>query len=203
MFIDELVQKVMYENWDFLQGNEILSCLNSIRHVQIDLLDYLSAKCYEDPDVLNLQADLLQPLITGLALADYKPVFWDVIKEPILNNEISKIDHLKLCHFVLHLACLECFEPMLLQEIFSIKHFISEEHKQILLRLYQIVKILCPWYKGIWPLKDLLDSFKNLQQNKTQNYPLLTALEQAVGGNAYIKTNVRTRLEHYIGKFFS
>ncbi|XP_008216145.2 uncharacterized protein LOC100677888 [Nasonia vitripennis] len=195
-FIDELVQKVIYENWDFTQGSDILSCLNFIRHVQIDLLDYLSAKCYEDPNVFNEESNVIQPLVTGLALADYKPVFWDVMKQPILSQEISKMEHLKLCYFALHLACLECFEPMLLKEAFSTKHIISEEHQQIILRLYQIIKILCPSYGGPWPSKDLLDLFKNSQLNK--DYPLLPALEQAIGGNVYIKTNVRTTMEHYI-----
>lgn len=187
------------ENWDFTQGSNILSCLNFIRHVQIDLLDYLSAKCYEDPNVFNEESDVIQPLVTGLALADYKPVFWDVMKQPILNQEISKMEHLKLCYLALHLACLECFEPMLLQEAFSTKHVISEEHKQITLRLYQIIKILCPSYDGSWPSKDLLDSFRNSQLDKSKDYPLLPALEQAIGGNVYIKTNVRTTMEHYIG----
>lgn len=69
-FIDELVQKIIYENWNFSQGNNVLHCLNSIRHVQMDLLDYLSAKLYEEQTNLTLDMNLLFPLVTGITLGN-------------------------------------------------------------------------------------------------------------------------------------
>lgn len=110
------------------------------------------------------------------------------------------MEHLKLCYYVFYLACLECFEPRLLHQVFSTEFIVSEEHQEILLKLYQIVKILCPLYKGPWPSEEILESFKNIKQNNNKKFPLLAALEQAVGGDIYIQTNVKTSLEHYIGK---
>ncbi|XP_058805125.1 uncharacterized protein LOC131672131 isoform X2 [Phymastichus coffea] len=198
IFIDELIDKIIYENCNFYQVIDVLSHLNSIQHAQMDLLDYISALCYEDPNILNLDLNSLQPIVTGLALADYKPVFWDIMKENILNNVISKAENLQMCYFALHLACLECFNNTLLQEVFSMNNLYSKDHTKILLQLYQMVKVLYPSYKGPWPSKDVLVAFKTVQHNDNKDYPLLSALEQAVGGNAYIKTNVRTTLEHCI-----
>lgn len=166
----------------------------------MDLLDYLSAKLYEDQTNLRLNMNLLHPLVTGIVLADYKPVFWDAIKNSILNVDMSGVEHLKLCYYVFDLACLECFEPRLLHEVFSAKFILSEEHQEILLKLHQIVKILCPLYDGPLPSEDILESFKNMKQDKNKKFPLLAALEQAVGGDTYIQTNVKTSLEHYIGQ---
>ncbi|XP_014221106.1 uncharacterized protein LOC106648602 [Trichogramma pretiosum] len=198
-FIDDLIQKLICENGESIQEDiTILTCLNSIKHVQMDLLDYISAKCYENPSLLGLDSDLLEPLVTGLAMADYKPVFWDAMIDPIMNNGIPDMKHLKLCDYSLNLACLECFDRKLYHKIFTEKRIISNDHLKILLRLFQVVKSLYPSYDGPWPSKIIMESFKNLPQSNYPNSPLLSALEEVLGDETYIISNVKTNLEHCI-----
>lgn len=171
-------------------------------------MEYLAAKCFEEPNLLKDASYFkISIFLEGLVNADYKPVFWDTIRDVIFANEVeNKFFRKSMIKFTLHLTALDCYNPNLLKKVFSenIKTIrIDTIRKNIyakeILLLYQSVKTLYPAYDGPLPSQDILKYAINISATFPK-YSIKAALELALGGPQYVYNNLKTKLGHHIGK---
>lgn len=204
--VDALVNSALSSNIDFHNGIRLLKTLNNLNYAHIPLLEYLAAKCFEQPDLLKDATYMkLFNFLEGFIYADYKPVFWDTIRDAILANEAeNKSIGRSTIRFALYLTALDCYSPSLLSKVFSYNiKYSNEANKDILARemllLYQSIKTLYPMYEGPWPSQDILEYITTLDPISSA-YSLKPALELALGGPLYVHNNLRTKLGHHIGE---
>lgn len=208
--MDALVNSALSAEIYFANSIYLLKLLNELNYVHIPFLEYLAAKCFEQPDLLKDASYFrISTFLKGLINADYKPVFWDVIRDAILASKVeNKVYNKSMIKFALHLIALDCYSPSLISKAFSQIIQTNEPIEDIrvreLLLLYQSVKTLYPMYSGPWPSQSILKHAINI--HKTLLSPILptvslkTALELALGGPQYVHNDLRTKLGHYIGK---
>lgn len=204
--MDALVNSALSSCVIFIKGISILKTLNDLNHVHIPLLEYLAAKCFEEPSLLkDTPHHKISVFLEGFINADYKPVFWDTIRDVILENieADNKSSNRSLIRFVLHLIALDCYSPSLLKNVFSITIGSSEPLRNVyareMLLLHQSVKTLYPMYHGPWPQQDLLE-YANTIKLTSRTHSLKPALERALGGPQYVHNDLKTKLGHCIGK---
>ncbi|XP_014486089.1 PREDICTED: uncharacterized protein LOC106750330 [Dinoponera quadriceps] len=202
--VDTLVNSALSSDVDFAKGIFILKSLNDLNHMHMPLLEYLAGKCFENSSLLKgASYNKISTFLEGFINADYKPVFWDTIKDAILENiETDKrFFNRSFIRFALHLIALDCYSTNLLRKVFSINVRLNEPMKNVyareMLLLYQSVKALYPTYDGPWPQQDLLE-YANTIKLTPPAHSLKPALERALGGPQYAHHNLKTRLGHHI-----
>jgi len=204
--VDAFINSALSSNVHFANGINLLKILNNLNYVHIPLLEYLAAKCFEQPHLLKDASYVnISIFIKGFINADYKPVFWDTIRDAILaNNMEDKSISISIIRLALHMIALDCYNPNLLDKVFSydinnvpMKNICARE----LLLLYQSVKTLYPAYNGSWPSQDIIRYAIDLGPT-LPSFSLKVALELALGGPQYIHNNLRTKLGHHIGKLY-
>jgi len=208
--VDAFVNSALSAEISFDSSIYLLKLLNELNYAHIPFLEYLAAKCFEQPTLLkNASYFRISIFLEGLINADYKPVFWDVIRDAILANKVeNKVFNRSMIKFALHLIALDCYSPNLISKVFSKIINTNEPMKNIhmreLLLLYQSVKTLYPAYNGPWPSQDILEHaisiHKTLLGPILPTFSLKMALELALGGPQYVYNDMRTKLGHYIGK---
>ncbi|XP_029158527.1 FAST kinase domain-containing protein 2, mitochondrial-like isoform X2 [Nylanderia fulva] len=203
--VDACVNSALSSNINFTSGIQLLKLLNDLNYAHISLLEYLAAKCFEEPNLLkDAPYFKLSIFLEGFTNADYKPVFWDTIRDAILANEVENRPFRRsMIRFVLHLIALDCYSPKLLDKVFSQNirsdnEIMRNVYARELLLLYQSVKTLYPMYNGSWPPYELLEYATVAANPVFPTYSVRAALELALGGPQYVHNDVRTRLGHYI-----
>ncbi|EFN64702.1 hypothetical protein EAG_06931 [Camponotus floridanus] len=202
--VDACVNSALSSNINFNSGIHLLKLLNDLNYAHIPFLEYLAAKCFQDPNLLKDASFFkVSIFLEGLNNADYKPVFWDIIRDAIFASEVeNKFFRKSMIKFALLLTALDCYNPNLLKKVFSenIKIRIDKRKniyaKEILL-LYQSVKTLYPTYDGPLPSQEILEYAFNISPTFPK-YSIKAALELALGGPQYICNNLRTKLGHHI-----
>ncbi|XP_015588304.1 uncharacterized protein LOC107264498 isoform X2 [Cephus cinctus] len=200
-FLDACATAVISQDWGFEEGINVLSKLTSVGHTQIRLLDYLAAKCFENTTILaSSSPEQIAILVMGLAIADYKPIFWESMQEAVVKSNLLERTSpgFSWVKFAVHLTSLDCFCPKVITKAFSTTINKKSNEKRLLLLLYQSVKALNPTYDGPWPPRDALEYAKAWNELRDNHLELLPALQKALGGSQYIISNVRTKLGHYI-----
>lgn len=206
--VDAFVNSALSAEISFNSSIYLLKILNELNYAHIPFLEYLAAICFEQPNLLKNATYLkISIFLKGLINADYKPVFWDVIRDAILANKVEVFNR-SMIKFALHLVALDCYSPSLISKVFSqvIKpnEPIKDIHMRELLLLYQSVKTLYPTYNGPWPSQDILEYaisiHKTLLSPILPTFSLKMALELALGGPQYVHNDLKTKLGHYIGK---
>lgn len=208
-FIDACAKAAISEDFGFEEGVRLLRVLCSLDHTHIRLIDYLAAKCFENPDVLSKSSQTtIMILVIGLAMSDYKPIFWESMQE-IISKRITKDDVQNksiYMNFVVGMAVLDFFDFGLIKKVFSESYLQSQllnKKTRInwnLLLLYQSVKTFCPTYAGPWPSQQILDTAMNNISSTTEKPSLLPALEKALGGSQYVLSNLKSKIGHQIGQ---
>ncbi|XP_029668271.1 FAST kinase domain-containing protein 2, mitochondrial-like [Formica exsecta] len=202
--VDACVNSALSSNINFNSGIYLLKLLNDLNYAHIPFLEYLAAKCFEEPNLLkDAPYFKVSIFLKGFINADYKPVFWDTIRDAILANEVENKSFRKsMIRFALHLTALDCYSPNLIKKVFSENIKANDTMKDIyareLLLLYQSVKTLYPTYDGPWPAQDILEYATVSVSPILPTYSMRAALELALGGPQYIHNDLRTRLGHYI-----
>ncbi|XP_011701322.1 PREDICTED: uncharacterized protein LOC105458007 [Wasmannia auropunctata] len=206
--VDAFVNSALSTDISFEDCIYLLKLLNELNYAHIPLLEYLAAKCFEQPNLLkNASYFRIFIFLEGLINADYKPVFWDIIRDAILANKMEiKVYNRSMIKFALHLIALDCYSPNLISKVFSQIIKTNEPMEDIyvreLLLLYQSVKTLYPMYNGPWPSHDILEHaisiHKTLLSPIFSTFSLKTALELALGGPQYVHNDLKTKLGHYI-----
>ena len=97
------------------------------------------------------------------------------------KNLLDRFNEKQLCDLAFNLTFLDHFSQPVVEKLFNLEFQVPENIR---------------WkYLKIWSKIDL--SIPNRYE-----FPLLPTLVQALGGsNNYVKTNLLTKLHHYIGKF--
>ncbi|XP_071650536.1 uncharacterized protein [Temnothorax longispinosus] len=206
--VDAFVSSALSAEIFFDNSINLLKLLNELNYAHIPFLEYLAAKCFEQPNLLkNASYFRVSIFLEGLINADYKPVFWDIIRDAILANKVeNKVFNRSMIKFALHLIALDCYSPSLISKVFSqiikANESVRNIHMRELLLLYQSVKTLYPMYNGPWPSQDILEHaisiHKTLLSPILPTFSLKTALELALGGPQYVHNDLRTKLGHYI-----
>lgn len=205
--MDACVSSALSSNINFTSGIQLLKLLNDINYAHIPFLEYLAAKCFEEPNLLkDAPYFKLSIFLEGFINADYKPVFWDTIRDAILANEVENRPFRRsMIRFVLHLIALDCYSPKLLDKVFSQNirsdsEIMKNVYARELLLLHQSVKTLYPMYDGSWPSQDILEHATVAVNPVLPTRSVRAALELALGGPQYVHNDVRTKLSHCIGK---
>ncbi|XP_012258072.2 uncharacterized protein LOC105687202 [Athalia rosae] len=207
-FVDACAEHIISTDAGLKQGVAMLSKLRRIGHTQIRLIDYVAAKCFENPSILtNSGHNCYMNLIIALAMADYKPIFWEIIHEIILKN-IAKNEYPDIrlmLNLATSLAVFDSFNKDLTKRVFNtgfLKHILTKiDVKNTywnLLLFYQAVKLFSPTYTGPWPSEQIIQTAIELNGLNQSKANLLPALVQAMGGSQYILSNLKTKLGHHI-----
>ncbi|XP_043274356.1 uncharacterized protein [Venturia canescens] len=197
-FIDACASRAISEDWSLTNLLTLLLYVKQLSHVQISLLDFIAGKCFENQKLLETCSSVnIADLVDGFAMADYKPIFWDVVQEAITSDRIleAKESTFPLSKLSLDLLALDVYCPKLLKKTFEtyIANTPSPWEKKRISLLYQVVKTLYPQYSGPFPDVSEFDFSQPLG-----DFPLLSSLEAAVGGSTYVISNIRTKLGHVI-----
>ncbi|XP_014299359.1 FAST kinase domain-containing protein 5, mitochondrial [Microplitis demolitor] len=206
--VEAIVQAVVSKDMGVSIALNILSNLNEIKFTSSAILDYIAAKCFEDKSILNeLKTNKVLDIICGMSLADYKPIFWDSLKDSFLKEQILESRHQTLTKTALFLASLDCYWPQLLEKIFEDKKFESnnllgtfsyKEQKNLLLLHYAVMSF-CPDYSGPLLSKEVIELFESsFPKIKLSSLPLKSALESSLGGPQYVKSYILTPFAYYI-----
>ncbi|KAL0132532.1 hypothetical protein PUN28_000346 [Cardiocondyla obscurior] len=205
--VDAFVNSALTGEINFDSSIYLLKLLNELNYAHIPFLEYLAAKCFEQPNLLRDASYFrISIFLEGLINADYKPVFWDTIRDALLANKVeNKIFNSSMIKFALHLIALDCYSPSLISKVFSnikANELMRIVHVRELLLLYQSVKTLYPMYDGPWPSQDVLEHAigidKALLKPILPIYSFEKSLELALGGPQYIYNDLRTKLGHFI-----
>ncbi|XP_046740804.1 uncharacterized protein LOC124408127 [Diprion similis] len=205
--IDACGRAVIARNIEFEEGVSILKVMSNMGHAQIRLIDYLAVECFQNPDVLIKCSEIsIQALVISLAIADYKPIFWERMQEIVLkildNNQFKSSD--LLLDFAISMAVFDCYNSQVIKEVFS-ENFLSakmfknkSQTRWNLLLLYQSIQTLCSTSVGQSPPEYLLQIAISYNTPSVKKSSLLPALQKAMGGSQFVTSNLRTRLGHYI-----
>ncbi|XP_046423643.1 uncharacterized protein LOC124181288 isoform X1 [Neodiprion fabricii] len=193
-------------NMEFSKGVKILNQLCYLGHMHVPLMDYLIAEYFQNPGVLlKCSKKIVMCFVISLASFNYKPMFWKSMQPTILEIvHKDQVESTKLLEFAVNLAVFDCFEPNMIDKLFS-ENFLKSElsrnkyrtHWNVLL-LYQSVQTLCliPVKKS--PPRRILEDAIKANEATNKNSSLLPALEKAMGGSQYVICNLKTKLGHYI-----
>ncbi|OXU28729.1 hypothetical protein TSAR_015690 [Trichomalopsis sarcophagae] len=201
-FIDVFINKFISSYPDFDKAALILNKLNKCKHINIQLLNYLTSLCYKNPMILSQCRPFhISNLVAGMAFANYKPPFWNELQKIFVEHYNLIPDDVTLCYFTLHLLSLDCFDSQLVKFVFSLDidpKLISFAYRKVLQQLYQSIKTLYPTYTGPWPSEEMIQSFETLADKEFKTYPFKSVIEKLVGGPTHVNTNVQTNLGHLI-----
>ncbi|KAJ8676563.1 hypothetical protein QAD02_012350 [Eretmocerus hayati] len=206
---DQLINKAINQNVDFRKSLQILGYANRMRHKNQDLLNFSCAAYLEKLCLQSIPIDermgYLITLVTGMALARYKPVFWDEIQNSILNNhELLGCTQETLIILATNLMALGCYPTRMLRMIFSQVHDFSNQHYLgwTFTKIYQKLKS-DQNYDGPMPSDSQVENLNILAQKAYRGrvgkkLQLLEYLQRGVENPQFIKSNVITHLSHVI-----
>ncbi|XP_011309417.1 uncharacterized protein [Fopius arisanus] len=201
-FADACAATVISRDLGFEVAQDLTHFYNDVGHVNIALLDYMSAKCFEDKRIISgANKYQIGSFFYALSQADYKPVFWDSIKESLMSEKLLDQNPGKLTKVGLYMASLDCLMPKLIEKVFTQFEVRSEGHtsaKKRFLLLYHAVKSGFHGYKGPWPSEDLLRGCENIPAVDREEYPLQDAIECALGGQQYVINQLKTKFGYYV-----
>ncbi|XP_015109298.1 uncharacterized protein LOC107036077 [Diachasma alloeum] len=201
-FADACGAAVVSRNLGFERALEVADFYHVVEHVNIALLDYMAAKCFEDKSILtNANKYQISSFLHSLSRADYKPVFWDSVKESLMSEKLLDQNVGWLLKPALWMASLDCYWPKLIAKIFTEFEIRGERYtsamKRILL-LYHTVKSSCPEYQGPWIADNVLRYCEKVPVVEKTEYPLREAIQCALGGPQYVLTSLGTKFGYYV-----
>lgn len=200
--VEECAMYVVAKDMGFDVAINILNNLALFPHTNMPLLDYVASKCYDNIDILKkANYRQIQTLIIALSIADYKPVFWDTIKEYLYRDKLLIGSISEKSKLAINLAILDCYWPKLLEKVFTNTYLVKRKERKRLLFLNSIVKNHYRDYEGPWPSDDVISSLRETISYEKYDFPLKNALELATGGEQYISTNIDTKLGYFLGGF--
>lgn len=206
------LQKLIKEDVGFERGISALKSINSIKHKSIELLNYCCASYIERSVMKNQQIenieDKLVTLVTGLAAAKHKNIFWKNIQRVFTDNDhILNYHHKTLLLLAANLIVLDFYPVRILEKLFNTDYDYSQESylNWTFVKIYQSIKTN-PNYNGPMPKESQIESFKKmheitLKHRQNIDLPLEKYLEKSLGGSQYVTSNVATKLFHSLGKF--
>ncbi|XP_063991543.1 uncharacterized protein LOC135169990 [Diachasmimorpha longicaudata] len=201
-FADACGATVISRNLGFEMAFEVTNFYHLVDHVNIALLDYMAAKCFQDKSILkNADKHQISSFLLSLSEAEYKPVFWDSIKESLMSEKLLEINVGKLSKVAMWMASLDLYWPKLIARTFTgfeIRGEKSTSARKRLLLLYYAVKSECPEYKGPWMADHVMKYCKEVPCLDRTDYPLKEAIECSLGGPQYVLTKLRTRFGYYV-----
>ncbi|XP_058810685.1 uncharacterized protein LOC131675656 [Phymastichus coffea] len=206
-YVDKLIQKIIHHDAGFESALSCLKCLNTMRHYNVEILNYVCASYFEkitmkNENIANLSGKL-SIIISGLAHTNYKSMFWNEIENYIMNNQnLLKYNHETLCILALNAICLDCYPNDILNKLFDSTYDFSKNTflHWTFSKIYQKIETNQS-YKGPRPttsqVQSINEMFKKAVRAKKM-FPLLSYLNKAIGDQAYIKTNLGTKKFHII-----
>uniref|UniRef100_A0A6V7MFC3 RAP domain-containing protein n=1 Tax=Bracon brevicornis TaxID=1563983 RepID=A0A6V7MFC3_9HYME len=198
-FLDACVGVAVGKDVGFNCALNILSNINFFRHSNTPLLDYIAAKCFEKPELLNNATKYdLKSILYGLSLAEYKPVFWETMKDSMMNKNLLDFPLPILTKICVYLMSLDCYWPELIEKIFTTFEIKHDDHSSLKTRftiIHSAVKNDYPQYSGAWPNYEVIEKSAISPNLKEEHFEVLkTAVECSLGGPQYIHTNLSTKL---------
>ncbi|KZC11231.1 hypothetical protein WN55_02322 [Dufourea novaeangliae] len=203
--INLLCQDCIDKNVNVSDGIKILKRLNKIGFSNIPLLDFLTEKCTEDSNILKTCShQTIFHFIRALGIANYKPQHWFTVQSIIVNSFLNQnlpIGYVAKVTF--YLLSLGCYDEQLLENIFTLYYCNHSHVKDVrtlnnILQLHQCVKSLYPCYDGITLSKNIIDALLSQTDRKIVSFSLADHLEEILGGNRYVKSNLRSKLGHHV-----
>lgn len=204
-----MTRRLVASDAGFENALSALICLNKMRHCNMEVLNYVCASHFEKitlkKERIAHHNGKLLVILSGLAQANYKSMFWDEIQYYVMNEEsLLNYDHKTLCILCLNAVCLDCYPIGILKKLYDGTYDFSKDAflHWTFCKIYQKIKTNSS-YNGPLPTESQLVHMNKMFENSLadrKRFPLLTYLEEAMGGKAYVKTNLCTKLLHMIGK---
>ncbi|KAK9752661.1 RAP domain [Popillia japonica] len=178
-----------------------------VYHLNTNLLDYISEKCRENSDLIeNGDPILTYNVIRGCALTDFRPKYYDKIKEYFLNiknfdNFVGKRLHLPALQAAL--CVLDIYVPVILQKVLN-EEYLTDIFKknyfsdfENILLITQAIKTFKPELSEYLPSEEFIRMVKS-KIKPVADYPLEGALLHVFGSDKFVKTPALTRMLHHI-----
>lgn len=210
--VNLFVQKLINEDVGLETGLSALKSLHYVRHKSKELLNYCCASYFErsvmsDQEIKDSEGKLLT-LVTGLAAAKHKSIFWEDMKNVFFANDyILNHGHKTLAILAANLIILDFYPTRILEKIFDGTYDYSKDSylHWTIAKIYQALKSK-PDYTGPMPAPSQIESLKKMHDNFVKQrddvaLPLQKYLEEILGGSQYVISNVATKFFHYSGKF--
>ncbi|KAI4468622.1 fast leu-rich domain-containing [Holotrichia oblita] len=206
-FFDYCANIVISQDLGFETAVHLLRKLLRVYHLNTNLLDYISKKCSENSELIeNGDPILTYNVIRGCALTDFRPKYYDKIKEAFLNiknfdNFVGKSLHLPALQAAL--SVLDIYVPAIvkkvlneeyLMDIFKKKYFPDFEN---VLLITQAIKTFKPELSNYLPTEEFIRMVKSNIKPVT-DYPLEGSLLHVFGSEKFVKTPALTRMLHHI-----
>ncbi|GLV33272.1 XNP [Carabus blaptoides fortunei] len=208
-YFDLVAEHTVENDLGYQQAIWILQKFTKVGHTHTGLLDYISTLCHTDHTLVSDSTPWnMFILVSGFAGTDYRPRYWESIRQGILENEnlYKARRDFNWIKFTTRLAMLDLFIPRVLEKAFRHEYvekivqdgvFINCLH---LLTLFQTISTLHLEYSTLLPTVEQINTaIKHVYKLTIDEYrPLHAALERGFGDKSYVLTNVTTKLGHIL-----
>ncbi|KRT82952.1 hypothetical protein AMK59_4227 [Oryctes borbonicus] len=206
-FCDYCANLVVSQDLGFENAVHLLRKFLPVNHLNRSILDYVSEKCNENPDLIaDGDPILTYNVIRGSALSDYRPKYHDVIKNSFLkiknfNTFIEK--DINLVQLQTALSVLDIYIPELVEKALSedyLRNIFRKNYNanfQNVLIITQAIKTFKPEYVKYLPNDEFIRFVKS-KVKPVRDYPLEAPLQHVFGGEKFVKTPALTKMLHHI-----
>jgi FAST kinase domain-containing protein 2 len=203
-FYDSCANLVIDKDLGYKQSVYILRKYARVNYFHKFLLDYMSRKVYENPEVLaNGDPSDIYSIAVAASLTDYRPTHWDTVRSLLANSEnITRSEKKDIIwmKFAAALCVLDifrldvltkCLDETFLHALFTNRKFMSDFENYF--TIWQCIKFSKPEFNCL--LSSRFDPevlIKNFRQDL--EFPLERALRKALGGDKYVKTELYSKM---------
>jgi hypothetical protein len=169
-----------------------------MKHLQKDLLNYTCIKYFTDKksNIHFNEEFVLISIINACGQYKYENENLQLLMTN-LDQIIKPCKSKKMLNYALSYAFFNNYNISILKEIFNNEEYYFNATGRKFINLWQKLKTI-PNYNGPEPSEKCIKKF-TIWHTKSK-FILLPYLEKGLGGSIYIRTNLKTKLQHQIGK---
>lgn len=205
IFFDVCANLVTEKDLGFHYAVYILRKFFKVGHLSMNLLNYVSLKALEDPQLIH-DPIFFNDVATAMAVTDERPIHWDNLSQMLQTMPITSVGNqgdimwMKIAvslisigvyrEDVIQKACGEKYLTKLLRNAFQF------DLDQLLI-LNQVISTYKPEFERLLPSPTFLNNSMS-KLKWMHGFPLEASLKFAFGGDKFVATKLLSRLGHKI-----
>ncbi|KAK5647620.1 hypothetical protein RI129_002512 [Pyrocoelia pectoralis] len=207
IFFDTCANFIIDKDLGFHEALYTLRKMLKPSHSNNKLLNYLSQKCYDDPNLLKAAPPMtIFTVAMSVSLTEFRPIHWDAIKSALVDTtcfrDYKKPDILWI-KLAAALCSLDIYKFDVLDKCFSDSYVESIIKQRNLLDysnfilVCQAIRVFQPNYVHLLPSTNIINNML-AQMSFNEVYPLEGPLIKGLGGDVYVKTGIKSKVGHHI-----